>query len=318
MVSRLAILFSLMANPVKPDDATRVVQSDTYRGRVERAHKSPPSLVCLIGPESLVGQQWYLEGSEIILGRAPHLSISITDQSLSRNHALFHVNSQEVLLEDLGSTNKTYVNDKMLPARRPYQLKDNDQIKAGNIVFKFLDSGNLESVTQKENYIKANFDALTEIFNRGALNSRGPEALKRAIVLEEDLSLVVFDIDHFKSINDRFGHDAGDYVLKTLAQSVQSHVIREFDFFARYGGEEFVILLGSSDLDKAEKIAERTRLHVEGTAFQYEGQRIPVTISLGVTSLKGRTIDWQSLFKEADQALYKAKNSGRNRVQTAG
>lgn len=299
------------------DDSTRIVQSDTYRGRLELAQKTPPTLVCLIGPESLVGQQWFIDGNDIVIGRAPNVKVSISDKSLSRNHAVFRLISNDVLIEDLESTNKTLVNDKMLPPRRPYKLKDNDQIKTGNVVFKFLESGNLESLTQKESYMKANFDPLTKIFNKGALSARGPEALKRANVLDEDFSVVVFDIDHFKKINDTYGHDAGDFVLYTLAQSIQSHVIREFDFFARYGGEEFVIILGGSSLEKAERIAERTRQHIEAMVFEYNGITLPITVSLGVATLGGRSMDWVDLFKEADSALYEAKRAGRNRVHTA-
>jgi diguanylate cyclase (GGDEF)-like protein len=127
------------------------------------------------------------------------------------------------------------------------------------------------------------------------------------------MSLVMFDIDHFKKINDSFGHLAGDYVLKHLAQTVKTRIRRE-DCFARYGGEEFAIVLPEIDGLNAKPFAEKIRQLVEATDFKFESTTMPVTISMGVATLDPDSTDAQALIKRADDRLYEAKSSGRNCV----
>jgi diguanylate cyclase (GGDEF)-like protein len=131
------------------------------------------------------------------------------------------------------------------------------------------------------------------------------------------LSLIIFDIDHFKQINDTYGHLAGDYVLATLAKNV-TPMIRSEDVFARYGGEEFVIMSRSTDPPSAHVVSERVRQHVERYKFEYEGQRIAVTVSLGLAGMPHGDIKApEDLLARADKALYEAKRGGRNRVISA-
>ena len=127
------------------------------------------------------------------------------------------------------------------------------------------------------------------------------------------LSLVMFDIDHFKKVNDGFGHLAGDYVLKHLAQTVRAKIRRE-DCFARYGGEEFAIVLPEIDGLNAKPFAEKIRQLVEATEFKFENTSMPITISMGVATLDVESTDPQALIKRADERLYEAKSSGRNCV----
>ncbi len=298
-------------------EKTSIVMSDTFKGRMKAADEAPPALVVLMGPTGYVGKQFPLTNAECIIGRSVECQIFIDDKSVSRSHARINVAGTDVVIMDMGSSNKTIINGKMLADMTPYRLQNNDQIKTGNVIFKFLERGNLEAITNKELNEKAEKDALTGAYSKGALLEKGPEAMKRSEVLAEELSVLVFDLDFFKKINDNFGHAAGDYVLKTLAGIVGGKMVRAVDYFARYGGEEFVVLLQGTPLKTALEVAERIRTTIETTQFVFEGKTIPVTISLGVASRTVSETSWEVLFKRADEALYKSKQSGRNRV-TAG
>jgi diguanylate cyclase (GGDEF)-like protein len=298
-------------------DKTSIVASDTFKGRMKAVDEAPPALVVLMGPTGYVGKQFPLTQAECIIGRSVECQIFIDDKSVSRSHARINIAGSEVAIMDMGSSNKTVINGKTLQEMTPYRLSNNDQIKTGNVIFKFLERGNIEAITNKEMNEKAEKDALTGAYSKGALLEKGPEAMRRAEVLSEELSVLVFDLDFFKKINDTFGHAAGDYVLKTLSGIVGGRMVRSVDYFARYGGEEFVILLQGTAIKTALEVAERIRTTIESSSFQFEGKMIPVTISLGVASRLPNESSWDILFKRADEALYKSKQSGRNRV-TAG
>ena len=298
-------------------EKTSIVTGDTFSGRMRAVDEAPPALVVLIGPQGYSGKQFPLTNPEYIIGRSAECSISLDDKSVSRSHARLMVVGQEVTICDLGSANKTVVNGQTLNPMSPYQLKNNDQVKMGNVIIKFLEKGNLESVANKELNEKATKDALTGAHSKNALLERGPELMKRAEMLGEELSVIVLDLDFFKKINDRFGHSAGDYVLKEMARIISTKMVRSHDFFARYGGEEFVILLSGTPLRAASEVAERVRATVENAAFEVENKKIPVTVSFGVAGRRPAETQWDELFKRADEALYYSKQNGRNRVTVA-
>lgn len=298
-------------------EKTSIVSSDTFKGRLKEADDVPPAIVVLIGPPGYVGKQYPINANDIVIGRSVESQVYIDDKSLSRSHAKFAVNGGDVSVIDLGSTNKTIVNGQVIPPLASCLLKNNDQIKTGNVIFKFLEKGNIEAITNAAMYERAHKDALTGAHSRGALIEKGPEAIKRSEVLNEPLSVVTFDIDHFKKINDTYGHPGGDYVLKELCSVVINKLIRANDFFARYGGEEFVLLLSGSSSKTALEVGERIRQTIEGHEFIFEGQRILVTISVGVATRQPNEGDWTQIYDRADKALYQSKQTGRNRV-TAG
>ena len=298
-------------------EKTSIVTGDTFSGRMRAADEAPPALVVLIGPQGYVGKQFPLTNNEYILGRSVECSIHLDDKSVSRSHARLMVVGQEVTICDLGSANKTVVNGQMLNPMAPYRLKNNDQVKTGNVIIKFLEKGNIEALANKELNEKATKDALTGAHSKGALLERGPELMKRAEMLGEELSVIVLDLDYFKKINDRFGHAAGDYVLKEMARIISTKMVRSHDFFARYGGEEFVILLSGTPLRAASEVAERVRSTVENNAFEFEGKKVPVTVSFGVAGRRSAEQLWDEVFKRADEALYHSKQNGRNRVTVA-
>lgn len=298
-------------------EKTSIMTSDTFRGRMKAADEAPPALVVLMGPTGYVGKQFPLTQSEVIVGRSVESQIFIDDKSVSRSHARINVAGTEVVIFDMGSSNKTMVNGVTLNPMTPCRLKNNDQIKTGNVIFKYLERGNLEAVANKELNEKAEKDALTGAYSKGALLEKGPEAVKRAEMLGEEVSVLVFDIDFFKKVNDKYGHAAGDYVLKTLSAIVSQKMVRAHDYFARYGGEEFVIILQSTPIKTALEVAERIRTTIETSQFVFENTRIPVTISVGAASRLPNENDWDRFFKRADESLYISKQSGRNRVTAA-
>lgn len=297
-------------------EKTSIVASDTFKKGLAAADSAPPVVVVLIGPQGYVGKQYPITQTDIVIGRSVESQIYIDDRSLSRSHAKFVVVGHEVSVIDLGSTNKTVVNGNVLQPLSPCSLKNNDQLRTGNVIFKFLEQGNIEAVSNMAMYEKSQKDALTGAYSKGALIDKGPEAIKRADVLDEPLSVVVFDIDFFKKINDTYGHPIGDFVLKELVMVISTKLIRSNDFLARYGGEEFVLILSGANSVKASEVGERIRHTIEVHKFEVDGKTIPVTISVGVTTRMGKE-DWSTLFDRADKALYTSKQTGRNKVTTS-
>ena len=299
---------------MQTDDKTTLVQGGTFSQRVGDAAEIPPSLVMLVGPAGFVGRQWPLDGEDIVVGRSMTSAIFVDDKSVSKSHSKLTVSNGEVHLIDLESTNKTVVNGDPIAPFAPIKLKNNDQIKIGNVLFKFLEEGSLEAVANQTLQQKSEKDPLTKIWNKGALLQKGPEAFKRARLLEAPLSLLVFDIDFFKKVNDNYSHAAGDFVLSEISQVVSSELIRGDDFFARFGGEEFVIILFGSTIDQADEIGERIRAKIENHDFMYDEKKLPITISVGVSQQDDNMKSWDELFQRADAALYQSKNNGRNQV----
>jgi diguanylate cyclase (GGDEF)-like protein len=157
-------------------------------------------------------------------------------------------------------------------------------------------------------------DGLTQVDNRRALEQRLHEMFEHSLRLHEPISCVMCDIDHFKKVNDTYGHAAGDDILKQFAAILREEA-REIDRVGRYGGEEFLILLPGTVLDSAVTFAERVRAHVEEHTFTFEGGTLNKTVSLGVASWPHPRIEGrEGMLKAADDALYVAKEMGRNRV----
>jgi two-component system, cell cycle response regulator len=305
-----------MAEDKNEDLDKTVVAVDTFKGKLDQAKDIPPSLVLLAGPIGQMGKQWFLNKPEMTVGRGPDSDIFVDDKSVSKTHCYLHIQGQNVTITDNGSTNGTEVQNQKLAANAPLGLKNNEQIKLGNVLFKFLEKGNIEAVAQQTVLDRSTIDALTEVHNRGAYEQKMDELFKRARLTETPLSIVVFDIDFFKKINDTQGHQAGDYVLKELAGIVQKQLIRQNDFFARIGGEEFALLMAGCPLKRAVEIAERIRTTIERHPFMFNNVQIPVTISSGVATLESEMITTKLLFEKADQALYVSKQTGRNKVST--
>jgi len=156
-------------------------------------------------------------------------------------------------------------------------------------------------------------DGLTGVYNRRFLESRLAEEFERHKRYLRPLSIIMQDIDFFKGINDTYSHPCGDYILKTFASLIGS-TIRKVDIFARYGGEEFCCVLPETGLESATKLAEHLRRKVEDEIFRFNETEIKITVSQGVAELKKETVSAEELLRRADDALYEAKETGRNKV----
>jgi two-component system, cell cycle response regulator len=275
----------------------------------DRPIHADAALVVIYGHD--LGRKFDISQAELVIGRSSKADIQVDQESISRHHAkIVTKQNNNVSVVDMGSTNGTFVNDEKVVGE--YRMRNGDLVKIGRTVFKFIAGGNLEAEYHNEIYRLTTIDGLTQINNRRFFEEALEREISRCKRYTRDLSLVMIDIDHFKKINDTFGHLAGDFVLKHLASTVKAKIRRE-DVFARYGGEEFGLLLPELDVKGAQLMAEKVRKLVEKEVFDYETQRIPITVSMGVATL-GAQRDSGLLLKSADERLYAAKSAGRNRV----
>ncbi len=261
-----------------------------------------------------IGKMLKLEKGEFVMGRAPDTQLQVEDDGISRKHCKITPAANGFFqLVDLGSTNGTFLNGIKVNVAT---LQDGDKIQIGaNTVVKFSIQDQLEEQYQRSIYESATRDGLTRIFNKKYFLDTLRKEFAYCLRHRVPLSLVMFDIDHFKKINDTYGHPAGDYVLQRLASKV-SETVRQEDLYARYGGEEFALMLRESPSDKAVRAAERCRRAIDGTEFVFNGTPIRVTISLGVaTVLDSDFAQPEDLIAAADKYLYRAKKGGRNRVE---
>ena len=261
-----------------------------------------------------VGRMYKLGASsgEISIGRTPDADVFIDDEGVSRRHAKITNSSEGVRLIDLGSTNGTFANGQRVDSR---VLQDGDRLQIGSTtILKFSYQDDIEEQFQKQLYDSATRDGLTGCFNKKHFAERLRTEFAFATRHDTYLSLVLFDIDHFKKVNDTYGHLAGDEVLRRLAAVVHKQ-LRTEDTFARYGGEEFAVILRETDDERGFIIAERIRRAVEAEHIEFDGQHIPVTISLGVATLRGNNYpSVREMVQSADEYLYRSKRSGRNRT----
>jgi two-component system cell cycle response regulator len=295
------------------DDNATVVITDIRKALAasEDEAKQKPACLLVVGGE-LNGSIFNLEIGESFIGRNPDCTISLDFHGISRKHFTITVEESGVTLTDLGSANGTYLNNQKLTT--PTILKRADMIKIGSVAMKFLPKGDPERLTYDKLHEEAHTDGLTKCFNKMYFNNQLELEVKKSKVTGKPLSLIIFDLDHFKKLNDNFGHDAGDYVLKEKSRLIRENGIRQGDVFARYGGEEFCILLPNTNLKQAFEIAERLRKLVEKHEFIYDGKRLPVTASIGVADYRQGVNTGTDLFKRADSAVYLSKGGGRNQV----
>ena len=296
------------SNP-KEVDKTEVAESDTLKIRLEEAKSSASALVIISGKP--LGKSFYLNKPSVLLGRDLAVDISLGETAISRKHTEFCCTPEGIFCKDLGSTNGTFVNDNKIES---VELKDGDLIRCGNTILKFLKEGKIENIHYGKMYELASTDDLTGALNKKSISEVIAEEFQRSQSKNVPLTLLMLDIDHFKKINDQFGHLAGDQVLKECSSLIKNRMIRQNDVLGRYGGEEFALVLRDTPLQIAVDVAERIRTAIEKNAFTFEENNIPVTISIGVAAYDSTSQIPEDLIQLADKALYEAKNQGRNRV----
>ncbi|HET7452684.1 MAG TPA: GGDEF domain-containing protein, partial [Thermoanaerobaculia bacterium] len=260
-----------------------------------------------------IGRRFRLApGQALEIGRSLEAEVPLPEvPSVSRNHARLEHQRGVVVLRDLQSTNGTAVNDRLID--RPTALKSGDRFQVGAVHFKFLHEQDVEQAYHDAIFELVIRDGLTGIFNKRKFDEEIDRECARARRYDRLLSLVFADIDHFKSVNDRHGHLAGDFVLQQASARMQRG-LRVEQTLARIGGEEFGILCPETGAPAAAEVAEKLRREIAGSSFQSGAFSLGVTCSFGVAEFRPGMTGPAELCQAADAALYLSKKNGRNRV----
>ena len=269
-------------------------------------------LVCIHAVDSDRGRRFPVVATNLVIGREPSCDIPLTDPSVSRRHAqLQQLPGGAYQVTDLGSSNGTFVND---VRAKTELLQDGSYLRVGDCHLRFLAGGNIEAAYHEEIHRLKALDPLTGAYHRGALDEFLEREVEWANRKKRPLSVVLFDIDHFKTINDTLGHQAGDATLRAFVARLKT-LVRRGEFLARYGGEEFALVLPETGIEAAVVLAERCRREIASVPFDYEGRAYPLTMSAGVSGrLDGEPASALDLLRRADEYLYHAKQAGRNQV----
>jgi len=264
----------------------------------------------LTGPS--LGAVHPVNGDEIILGRTAS-SFPIYDRGVSGRHTRIFRRQGAFWIEDLDSTNGTFVNGARVVRCR--ELLDGDRIQLGENTLLHVslhDAAHQEA--QRRMYDSAVFDGLTGLYNRAYFDQLIEREFAFALRHKTTIAVLFIDLDHFSEVNNTYGHQAGDAVLRTTAEAIED-AVRTEDVVARYGGEEFVLLARGLAADSVMTLAQRVRRAISDLSIPYEDQVLTVTGSIGVAWLDSQTAyeDTKQLIAAADQAMYRAKADGRDR-----
>jgi diguanylate cyclase (GGDEF)-like protein len=289
--------------------------SSRERAELARLQVETEADVILIAhPENQrLGSRYRLSpGTTLEIGRSGAVGISLPEvMSISRKHARLRYLGSAVTVEDLGSTNGTYVNGQAINGRTV--LRSGDRFQTAAVHFKFLHEQDVENAYHLAIYELVAKDGLTEIFNKRKFDEELQREFARAVRHQRPLSLIIFDLDEFKTINDTYGHLCGDFILKQVA-SLARDLIRPEQVLARVGGDEFVILAPETGAEGAETLATKLRDRVLGYEHRYGDVKISVSCSFGVAELTREMAVPQDLYQAADDVLLLGKRSGKNRV----
>ncbi len=299
------------------DDDLEEVTAVSVRPTLE-ARKVEPSMpsrdratfTLISGPSA--GSIYTLLSDEHVIGRGKECAIRIDDPGISRRHARIARRAPKTyFIEDLGSRNGTFVLGRRITN---HLLAEGDRVSLDRIEFRFDFTDEAEEGLMRRLFESSVLDALTGAYNRKHFSERLVAEIAYAKRHGTPVSLLIFDIDHFKKINDSLGHPGGDHVLRSVAGLVKK-TLRAEDIFARYGGEEFAIIARGIDVQRAFMLAERMRLTIAMSKIEFNRNPVFVTVSIGVASLAccGESATVDALVANADRRLYAAKTSGRNR-----
>lgn len=296
--------------PFIRDEETQEIQIDGPAMRIQ-APRDRCTLMMLRG--SSPGSMLALKTGSTVIGRGQDADVRLDDEGLSRKHARVFKTQNRWFVEDLGSKNGCWLNNTRVQERAA--LEDGSYLQIGSST---LYTVSIQNAMEQEAALRmaqsAILDGLTQVHNRRHFQERLHQEVAYARRHQAPLSLLMFDVDHFKSVNDTHGHPAGDAVLRVLAKLLMRTVRRE-DLVARFGGEEFAVLARGTDPANARILADRIRKLVQRTEIPFEEGTLKITVSAGVATLRGEDAEGEQLLKSADDALYRAKANGRNRVE---
>jgi diguanylate cyclase (GGDEF)-like protein len=304
--------FSLFAkqNITEPDST--IIMQKQKRTDVKKVHAA---LIIIEGVE--ISKHFILRRSIYTIGRTNDADISIkSDPMISRRHAQIELifdqqtKTAKYLLTDLNSSNHTYVNGQQISKK---YLIEGDKIHIGETTLKFVLQDDIDARFHKEIQDRIRYDLLTSLLTKEAFYSALKSELTRCNINELQLSLLMMDIDFFKKVNDTYGHPAGSSVLSEVARLIKDN-LRDLDLSARYGGEEFIAFLSETTKTQALTIAERIRQFIKNHVFVYNDKIIKITISIGVSQYPEDGGSVKELVAKADEALYRCKHTGRNKV----
>jgi diguanylate cyclase (GGDEF)-like protein len=275
------------------------------------ARASTDCLVVVYQRDGGAGRCIKLDQLPLRIGRDPSNELVLPDDGVSRRHARIEWRSDRLVLMDVGSTNGTLLNDAELSGI--VELRTGDRIQVGPTIFKYLSGSDLEAALHEQIFSNATTDALTGLRSKRHLTDELGREFSRARRYNRTFSLLMLDIDHFKTVNDRYGHQVGDLTLRAVAGTLLSCLPTD-SLAARYGGEEFVVVLLETQLEEAITIAERIRRAVAELTVSYREVSLEVTVSIGCAEYSHDDESETRLFERADQRMYSAKDSGRNTV----
>jgi diguanylate cyclase (GGDEF)-like protein len=296
------------------DERTAIVSLSELRNAPRRQSKDRHLLVRVKGAE--LGRVSRLPPEQFRVGRSQDCELWLGDDGVSRKHARIFQEGATYLIEDTESANGTFVQGQRVSRQ---VLRDGDVIQFGpTAVFRYTVTDESQEALLQQLYDASVTDALTGAHNREHFDTQLRSELSYARRHKVEVSLAFFDVDHFKRVNDTYGHPAGDAVLVALADTIRN-MIRNEDVFARYGGEEFALILRGIDCVGAHTVSERLRERVEALRVPTDAGELRVTVSVGCSSfaeLEEKTPE--ALVSTADKRLYAAKHAGRNRVISEG
>ncbi|MBI1753065.1 MAG: diguanylate cyclase [Acidobacteria bacterium] len=308
--------------PLKPKLGPKPVPMETLPGFPEMAtvvrskaegelQPAPPEWALVAYAGAALGRVFPLTGGTVIIGRAPDAGVTLLDGEVSRHHARIRLEEGQVQVEDLGSTNGTRVNGEAVHG--PRSLKAGDRLSLGGHVLKVVCLDSLERAFHETLLDLSTKDPLTGLANRGSSLAEFQNRFGLSLRYGRPLSVVVCDLDHFKQVNDTFGHGAGDVVLRIFGERLLT-TLREADLAGRIGGEEFLMVLPETDLAGARPFAERLRRTIASMPISLASGPLNITCSLGIAERAASDLEAGQLLARADAALYRAKAGGRNLV----
>ncbi len=272
------------------------------------APREQPLLVVMHGP--LLGMTYCIGDQPLTIGRQSNSDIPIDDDNVSRRHAEIFVKEDQIWIRDLDSTNGTLVNSQRATE---VPLRDGDLILIGRVLFKLIKSTTVENQFFGQMYALATTDFLTGAFNRQHILSLLEREFGRSRRYQRSLSIVGYDVDHLKKVNDAFGELAGDQLLIESSRLVKS-LVRQQDWFGRIGGDEFLIVCPETDLASAIPLAQRLSQTVSSWSYVHQSRRLDFSISIGIAVVKDEIRRPEDLLQRAEDSILRSKHRGRNQV----
>jgi two-component system cell cycle response regulator len=295
-----------MANEERSDKTIIV----NLKKEAEKPSTAEPFFVWISGRET--GKAIPLKNRNLKIGREADCDLILDNPQISRFHAEIFWQGSELMIKDLGSTNGVFVNGKKVSEEH---LHNGDKILIGTqMYFKLVYQDAVDQTYQQSLFKAANTDALTQLYNKRYFMESLEKEFSFSKRSHQPLSLILFDIDFFKRINDTYGHIAGDRILKLVGTILTSQTRLE-NIACRFGGEEFAIVLRGCSSLQARQVAERIRGTIQSQKVMSKSQEINFTISLGVATFNGKNFQTsEELLLRADELLYQAKQNGRNQT----